>query len=219
VGIDEKVAFDLDDLPLDVFELADRGLEVESLTADHGMDGVGASSEATSTSGGIAGRLLARYPESEGVVMVVTDGEPTAHLLRDGTPSFSWPPMPETLELTLAEVDRLTRAGVTINVFMLDDEPRLVQFVEEGPGATAGGCSRPTRVRSASTSSATTCVPKPAAAPAPPADLLHSRSRWRVTHFGVTGSRVRCPGSTPAAIAPCKASTLLLVVRMSACST
>ncbi|MCK9897046.1 VWA domain-containing protein [Frankia sp. AgB32] len=79
----------------------------------------------------IAGRLLSRYPQSEPVVMVVTDGEPTAHLLRNGTPSFSWPPMPETLELTLAEVDKLTRRGVTINVFMLDDEPRLVQFVEE----------------------------------------------------------------------------------------
>ncbi|ABD13256.1 hypothetical protein CcI156_07145 [Frankia sp. CcI156] len=79
----------------------------------------------------IAGRLLSRYPQSEPVIMVVTDGEPTAHLLRDGTPSFSWPPMPETLELTLAEVDRLTRRGVTVNVFMLDDEPRLVQFVEE----------------------------------------------------------------------------------------
>ncbi|OHV37836.1 MULTISPECIES: vWA domain-containing protein [Pseudofrankia] len=79
----------------------------------------------------IAGRLLSRYPESEPVVMVVTDGEPTAHLLRDGTPAFSWPPMPETLELTLAEVDRLTRRGVNINVFMLDTEPRLVRFVEE----------------------------------------------------------------------------------------
>ena len=79
----------------------------------------------------LAGRLLAKYPESEPVVMVVTDGEPTAHLLRDGTPAFSWPPMPETLELTLAEVDRLTRRGVGINVFMLDTEPRLVRFVEE----------------------------------------------------------------------------------------
>lgn len=79
----------------------------------------------------IAGRLLSKYPESEPVVMVVTDGEPTAHLLRDGTPAFSWPPMPETLELTLAEVDRLTRRGVGINVFMLDTEPRLVRFVEE----------------------------------------------------------------------------------------
>lgn len=79
----------------------------------------------------IAGRLLRRYPDSEPVIMVVTDGEPTAHLQRNGTPSFSWPPLPETLELTLAEVDRLTRRGVTINVFMLDDEPRLVRFVEE----------------------------------------------------------------------------------------
>jgi uncharacterized protein with von Willebrand factor type A (vWA) domain len=79
----------------------------------------------------ISGRLLSRYPNAEPVVLVVTDGEPTAHLLRDGTPSFTWPPLPETLELTLAEVDRLTRRGVTINVFMLDDEPRLVRFVDE----------------------------------------------------------------------------------------
>jgi uncharacterized protein with von Willebrand factor type A (vWA) domain len=79
----------------------------------------------------LAGRQLAKYPDSEPVVLVVTDGEPTAHLLRDGTPWFHWPAMPETLELTLAEVDKLTRRGATINVFMLDDEPRLVEFVEE----------------------------------------------------------------------------------------
>jgi uncharacterized protein with von Willebrand factor type A (vWA) domain len=79
----------------------------------------------------IAGRLVARYPDAEPVILVVTDGEPTAHLVRDGSPAFAWPPAPETLELTLAEVDRLTRRGATINVFMLDDEPRLVEFVEE----------------------------------------------------------------------------------------
>jgi uncharacterized protein with von Willebrand factor type A (vWA) domain len=78
----------------------------------------------------IAGRLLARYPDSEHVVLVVTDGEPTAHLMRDGTPFFAWPPLPETVDLTMAEVLKLTRAGATINVFMLDDEARLVQFVE-----------------------------------------------------------------------------------------
>ncbi|MCW2691859.1 MAG: von Willebrand factor type [Mycobacterium sp.] len=78
----------------------------------------------------IAGRLLSRYPGLEPVVLVVTDGEPTAHLLRDGSPRFAWPPLPETLELTMVEVDRLTRRGATINVFMLDDEPRLVDFVE-----------------------------------------------------------------------------------------
>ncbi len=79
----------------------------------------------------IAGRLVSKHPDSEPVVLVVTDGEPTAHLMRNGTPAFSWPPAPETLELTLAEVDRLTRRGATINVFMLDSEPRLVQFVDE----------------------------------------------------------------------------------------
>ncbi len=39
----------------------------------------------------LAGRQLAKYPDAEPVVLVVTDGEPTAHLLRDGTPWFNWP--------------------------------------------------------------------------------------------------------------------------------
>jgi uncharacterized protein with von Willebrand factor type A (vWA) domain len=79
----------------------------------------------------LAGRQLSRYPDAEPVVLVITDGEPTAHLMRDGTPLFNWPALPETLELTLAEVDKLTKRGVTINVFMLDDEPRLVEFIDE----------------------------------------------------------------------------------------
>ncbi len=78
----------------------------------------------------LAGRFLGRHPDSEGVVLVVTDGEPTAHLTRDGWADFCWPPLPETLELTMAEVERVTRRGATINVFMLDDEPRLVEFIE-----------------------------------------------------------------------------------------
>ncbi|MFN2537147.1 MAG: VWA domain-containing protein [Mycobacteriales bacterium] len=78
----------------------------------------------------LAGRFLGRHPGAEPVVLVVTDGEPTAHLTRDGYADFCWPPLPETLELTMAEVERITRRGATINVFMLDDEPRLVEFVE-----------------------------------------------------------------------------------------
>jgi len=78
----------------------------------------------------LAGRHLGKHPDSEPVVLVVTDGEPTAHLTRSGHAEFCWPPLPETLELTMAEVERVTRRGATINVFMLDDEPRLVEFVE-----------------------------------------------------------------------------------------
>jgi uncharacterized protein with von Willebrand factor type A (vWA) domain len=78
----------------------------------------------------LAGRHLGKHPDAEPVVLVVTDGEPTAHLTRDGYAEFCWPPLPETLALTMAEVERITRRGATINVFMLDDEPRLVEFVE-----------------------------------------------------------------------------------------
>jgi uncharacterized protein with von Willebrand factor type A (vWA) domain len=79
----------------------------------------------------LARRYLDRHRDAEPVVLVVTDGEPTAHLERDGRASFCWPPLPETLALTLAEVDRATRRGVTLNVFMLGEEPRLVEFAEE----------------------------------------------------------------------------------------
>ena len=78
----------------------------------------------------LAQRHLAAHPDAEPVIMVVTDGEPTAHLARNGQPVFAWPPLPETVALTLAEVDRCTRRGATINVFMLDSEPALVRFVE-----------------------------------------------------------------------------------------
>jgi uncharacterized protein with von Willebrand factor type A (vWA) domain len=79
----------------------------------------------------LARRHLDRHRDGEPVILVVTDGEPTAHLTRDGRAEFAWPPLPETLALTLAEVERCTRFGATINVFMLDQEPSLVRFVDE----------------------------------------------------------------------------------------
>jgi uncharacterized protein with von Willebrand factor type A (vWA) domain len=79
----------------------------------------------------LAGRFLDRRPEHNPVVMVITDGEPTAHLRRDGRFWFDWPPSPETLELTLAEVDKMTRRRATMNVFMLADDERLSAFVDE----------------------------------------------------------------------------------------
>jgi uncharacterized protein with von Willebrand factor type A (vWA) domain len=78
----------------------------------------------------LAGRHLDRHADAEPIVLVVTDGEPTAHIEPGGRPWFEWPPLPRTLELTLAEVLRLTKHGATINVFMLDDEPRLIRFVQ-----------------------------------------------------------------------------------------
>ncbi|MQY03948.1 vWA domain-containing protein [Actinomadura macrotermitis] len=79
----------------------------------------------------IAGRHLDRHPDFEPIVLVVTDGEPTAHLRPDGRSLFDYPPSAETLVLTLAEVDKMTRRGAALNFFMLADDPRLVSFVEE----------------------------------------------------------------------------------------
>ncbi len=78
----------------------------------------------------LAGRHIDRHPEHEPVVLIVTDGEPTAHLQRDGQSWFDWPPSPETLELTLAEVDKMTRRHAALNIFMLADDARLSAFVD-----------------------------------------------------------------------------------------
>jgi uncharacterized protein with von Willebrand factor type A (vWA) domain len=78
----------------------------------------------------IAGRHLRRHPDAEPVVLVVTDGEPTAHLLEDGTPYFNWPPTMDTLRATVAQVDELARYGATLNLFMLGDDPGLARFVD-----------------------------------------------------------------------------------------
>ena len=79
----------------------------------------------------LAGRYLDRRPEHDPVVLIVTDGEPTAHLRRDGRSWFDWPPAPETIELTLAEVDKMTRRHASLNVFMLAEDERLTDFVNE----------------------------------------------------------------------------------------
>jgi uncharacterized protein with von Willebrand factor type A (vWA) domain len=78
----------------------------------------------------LAGRFLDKHPDAEPVVLVVTDGEPTAHLERDGQWTFSWPPSPETLAVTLAEVDKMTRRGASMSIFRLGEDPRLEQFVD-----------------------------------------------------------------------------------------
>lgn len=63
-------------------------------------------------------------------VLVVTDGEPTAHLDEDGGARFSWPPDPRTAELTLAELDAALREGAEASFFVLADDPRLRAFLE-----------------------------------------------------------------------------------------
>jgi uncharacterized protein with von Willebrand factor type A (vWA) domain len=91
----------------------------------------------------LAGRYLDRRPGHDPVVLIVTDGEPTAHLRRDGRSWFDWPPAPETLELTLAEVDKMTRRRAALNIFMLAEDEGLTAFVNEVARRNGGRVLRP----------------------------------------------------------------------------
>jgi uncharacterized protein with von Willebrand factor type A (vWA) domain len=78
----------------------------------------------------IARRLLARQSGTKQVIMI-TDGEPTAHITASGEVFFNYPPVHETVEATLREVARCTREGIRINTFMLDPTHHLKSFIEK----------------------------------------------------------------------------------------
>jgi uncharacterized protein with von Willebrand factor type A (vWA) domain len=78
----------------------------------------------------ILGRqMLARSHAANKSIVVVTDGEPTAHF-ENGQIEFSYPPTRQTIRETLKEVGRCTRAGITINTFMLEQSRPLADFVD-----------------------------------------------------------------------------------------
>jgi uncharacterized protein with von Willebrand factor type A (vWA) domain len=77
----------------------------------------------------LAGRHLRRHPDAAQVLLVVTDGEPTAHLQPDGEAVFSYPPLPQTLALTVREMDGLARTGTAVSIVMLGHDPKLAAFV------------------------------------------------------------------------------------------
>jgi uncharacterized protein with von Willebrand factor type A (vWA) domain len=75
-------------------------------------------------------QLLARQHGHKQIIMI-TDGEPTAHITPSGEVLFNYPPIPETVEATLTEVVRCTRDNIRINTFMLDATGYLQHFIEQ----------------------------------------------------------------------------------------
>jgi uncharacterized protein with von Willebrand factor type A (vWA) domain len=92
----------------------------------------------------LAGQHLRRHPDAQPVVLVVTDGEPTAHLEPDGYAAFDYPPSPQTLAATVAEVDRLTGLRASFTFFRLGDDPRLARFVDSVARRCGGKVVAPT---------------------------------------------------------------------------
>jgi len=76
----------------------------------------------------LARQLLARQSGTKQIIMI-TDGEPTAHINAYGEPEFHYPPIRETVDATLLEVARCTRERIRINTFMLDPDRSLQHFI------------------------------------------------------------------------------------------
>jgi uncharacterized protein with von Willebrand factor type A (vWA) domain len=77
------------------------------------------------------GRRMLAHQHGTKQIIVVTDGEPTAHIDDAGEVWFNYPPIPETLQRTMAEVIRCTRANIVINCFALDLQRTHYPFVEQ----------------------------------------------------------------------------------------
>ena len=86
----------------------------------------------------LAGDHLRRHPDAQPVLLVVTDGEPTAHLEPDGHAAFDYPTSRETLRATVAEVDRVAGLRASFTFFVLGDDPRLARFMD-GVARRCGG--------------------------------------------------------------------------------
>ncbi|WP_407685055.1 vWA domain-containing protein [Mycobacterium sp. HUMS_1102779] len=84
----------------------------------------------------LAGRHLRRHPNAQPVVLVVTDGEPTAHLENfDGDAGsavfFDYPPHPRTIAATVRGFDDIARLGAQVTIFRLGSDPGLARFIDQ----------------------------------------------------------------------------------------
>lgn len=84
----------------------------------------------------LAVRHLRRHPNAQPVVLVVTDGEPTAHLEDfdgDGSSAvfFDYPPHPRTIAHTVRGFDEVARLGAQVTIFRLGNDPGLARFIDQ----------------------------------------------------------------------------------------
>jgi uncharacterized protein with von Willebrand factor type A (vWA) domain len=79
----------------------------------------------------LAQRHFRKHPSAQPVLLVVTDGEPTAHLEPDGEVYFDYPPHPLTIAYSVRELDNVARLGAQATFFRLGEDPGLARFVEQ----------------------------------------------------------------------------------------
>ncbi len=116
-----------DDLQLIAFGRHAQVMEIEELT---GLDA--RWDKGTNLHHGLllANRFFRKHPNAQPVLLIVTDGEPTAHLESDGDVWFSYPPHPLTIAHSVRELDASARLGAQVTFFRLGEDPGLARFID-----------------------------------------------------------------------------------------
>ena len=125
--------FRSDDLQLIAFGRYARTVSAAELT---GLEGVYEQGTNLHHALALAARHLRRHPNAQPVVLVVTDGEPTAHLEDfgdgDGTQVFfDYPPHPRTIAHTVRGFDEIAKLGAQVTIFRLGSDPGLARFIDQ----------------------------------------------------------------------------------------
>ncbi|MFM9035563.1 MAG: VWA domain-containing protein [Mycobacterium sp.] len=122
----------------DALQIIAFGRHARTLTAAEltGLEGVYEQGTNLHHALALAGRHLRRHPSAQPVVLVVTDGEPTAHLesfegRRPATVFFDYPPHPRTIAHTVRGFDEVARLGAQVTIFRLGDDPGLARFIDQ----------------------------------------------------------------------------------------
>ncbi|HYO02899.1 MAG TPA: VWA domain-containing protein [Mycobacterium sp.] len=125
--------FRSDDLQIIAFGRYARTVSAAELT---GLEGVYEQGTNLHHALALASRHLRRHPNAQPVVLVVTDGEPTAHLedYGDGEGAsvyFDYPPHPRTIAHTVKGFDEIARLGAQVTIFRLGSDPGLARFIDQ----------------------------------------------------------------------------------------
>jgi uncharacterized protein with von Willebrand factor type A (vWA) domain len=123
--------FRSDDLEIIAFGRHARTVSAAELTALEGVRDQGTNLHHALA---LAARHLRRHPNAQPVVMIVTDGEPTAHLEDSGDGAeafFYYPPHPRTIALTVKGFDELAALGAQVTIFRLGSDPGLARFIDQ----------------------------------------------------------------------------------------
>jgi uncharacterized protein with von Willebrand factor type A (vWA) domain len=125
--------FRSDDLQIIAFGRYARTVSAAELT---GLEGVYEQGTNLHHALALAARHLRRHPNAQPVVLIVTDGEPTAHLEDYGDAEgisvyFDYPPHPRTIAHTVKGFDEIARLGAQVTIFRLGSDPGLARFIDQ----------------------------------------------------------------------------------------